>query len=660
MSSPSTSWLDFGRATCSDLSASESREWLVTNGLGSFAAGTVCGMLTRRYHGLLIAALDPPQARTLLVSKLEAVVRDGSSTYELGTNRWTGGTVAPTGYLHLERFHLEGTTPVWTYALGEALLEKRVWMQPGAHTTYVQYTLRRAARPLHLSLKALVNYRDFHSITHAGDWSMHIDAVEHGLRVTAFDGATSFSLLSPEAEVHHAHAWYKGVHLAAEAYRGLDAAEDHLHAGSFEQDLQPGASMTVVLSTESAPSLDGATALGVRRHYEHTLQKQANLTDAPPEVQHLVLAADQFVVKRETPVSEDGKSVIAGYPWFGDWGRDTMIALPGLTLATGRPKVAATILRTFAHFVDQGMLPNRFPDVGEEPEYNTVDATLWFIEAIRAYHKATGDDELLGDLFPTLRDIIDWHQRGTRYHIQVDTNDGLVYAGEPGVQLTWMDAKVGDWVVTPRIGKPVEINALWYNALSSMAAFAKHLGEKGSTSFEKSAREVKRSFAQYWNDERGYCFDVIDGPHGNEASLRPNQLFAVSLAHSPLTKDQQKAVVDACAAHLLSSHGLRSLAPSDPAFAGHYGGSPFERDGAYHQGTVWGWLIGPFAQAHQRVYKDPEVTRSFLFPLLRHLQGACVGTMSEIFDGNAPFTPRGAIAQAWTVAEVLRIWHSTS
>ncbi len=659
MAASLTPWLDVGRAICSDLPAASSREWLVTNGLGSFASGTIAGMLTRRYHGLLIAALDPPQARTLLVAKLEEIVRDGTSTYELGTNRWAGGTIAPTGYLHLERFHLEGTVPVWTYALGEALLEKRVWMQPGVNTTYVRYTARRATRALHLSLKALVNYRDFHGTTHGDDWTMHIDPVMHGLRVTAFDEATPFVLMCKDAEIQLAHAWYRGVQLSTEAYRGLDVAEDHLHAGSFELTLEPGASATIVLSTETNPELDGDRALAERRAYENDLLAQAPLPDTPPEVQHLVLAADQFVVDREASGADRGKSVIAGYPWFGDWGRDTMIALPGLTLATDRAEVAATILRTFAHFVNEGMLPNRFPDVGEEPEYNTVDATLWYVEAIRAYHQATGDDDLVRDLLPTLRDIIGWHQRGTRYQIHVDEEDGLLYAGEPGVQLTWMDAKVGDWVVTPRIGKPVEINALWYNALRTMAAFIRHLGEKGESAFEQQARQVKRSFARFWNDERGYCFDVLDGPHGDEASLRPNQLFAVSLAHSPLPLDQQKAVVDACAAHLLTSHGLRSLAPGDAAYVGHYGGSPYERDGAYHQGTVWGWLIGPFADAHLRVYGDPATTRSFLLPLLRHLHGACVGSMSEIFDGDAPFAPRGAIAQAWTVAEVLRMWRKT-
>jgi predicted glycogen debranching enzyme len=303
------------------------------------------------------------------------------------------------------------------------------------------------------------------------------------------------------------------------------------------------------------------------------------------------------------------------------------------------------------------MLPNRFPDAGETPEYNTVDATLWYLEAIRACHAATGDDMLLRDLFPVLETIIEWHQRGTRYQIHVDPADGLLYAGEPGVQLTWMDAKVGDYVVTPRIGKPVEVNALWYHGLRTMAAFARRLG-MSDASYEAAADQALQSFQRFWNAERGYCYDVLDTPDGDDATLRPNQLLAVSLLHSPLLPEQQRAVVDVCARHLLTPHGLRSLAPDDPAFVAHYGGDPWHRDTAYHQGTVWGWLIGPFIEAHQRVYAQPDIARSFLTPLLRHLSDHGLGSLSEIFDGEAPFTPRGCFAQAWSVAEVLRVWRA--
>jgi predicted glycogen debranching enzyme len=335
-----------------------------------------------------------------------------------------------------------------------------------------------------------------------------------------------------------------------------------------------------------------------------------------------------------------------------------MISLPGLLLATGRHQVAARVLRTFAHFVDQGMLPNRFPDAGERPEYNTVDATLWYFQAIRATQSASGDDALLKELFPVLQEIVEWHVRGTRYNIHVDPADGLLYAGEPGVQLTWMDAKVGDWVVTPRIGKPVEINALWYNALCILAEFAHHLGEPAAR-YKALAQQTRRGFARFWNEEGGYCRDVIDGPGGDDPAQRPNQLLAVSLPHSPLDAPQQRAVVDFCARHLLTSHGLRSLAPEDPAYLGHYGGDQRQRDVAYHQGTVWGWLIGPFIDAHLRVYGDRERARSYLEPFARHLAAHGVGSISEIFDGDPPFAPRGCIAQAWSVAEVLRAWQAT-
>ncbi len=648
----SFSAIDFGREVCGRLDVAASREWLVTNGIGGYASGTVAGLLTRRYHGLLIAALKPPLGRTLLVTKLdETAIYDGR-TYPLHTNRWASGAVAPTGFRYLERFHLEGTTPVWTFACADALLEKRVWMQHDANTTYIRYDLRRGSAPLTLQAKALVNYRVHHGATHAGNWQMQVDSTPHGLQVLAFDAAIPFYLLSDRAEVTPHHEWYRDFFLSLEDHRGLDAQEDHLHVGTFRATLQPGESLTLVASTDASPSLDGTSAYAERQGYEQTLIRQSGHTEAPAWLQHLVLAADQFIVRRPLPDEPQGRTIIAGYPWFGDWGRDTMISLPGLTLTTGRHEVARCILRTFARFVDQGMLPNRFPEFGETPEYNTVDATLWYFEAIRAYHAATRDDRLLRELFPVLQEIIHWHQQGTRYNIHVDPADSLVYAGEPGVQLTWMDAKVGDWVVTPRIGKPVEISALWYNALRIMAGFAHRLGHPAEI-YDAAADQIQAGFARFWNQEAGYCYDVLDGPDGHDASLRPNQLLAVSLPHSPLAEWQQRAVVDVCARRLLTSHGLRSLGPDEPAYVGHYSGDQYERDGAYHQGTVWSWLIGPFVRAHLRVYRDPGLARSFLQPLIHHLADHGVGSISEIFDGDPPFTPRGCIAQAWSVAEAL-------
>jgi predicted glycogen debranching enzyme len=655
------SLIDFGRDICGDLNQAEAREWLVTNGLGGYASGTVAGLLTRRYHGLLVAALKPPVGRTLLIAKLDETAEYGCHIYPLSTNRWHGGSVMPHGYRHLERFRLEGAVPVWTYALADALLEKRVWMEQGANTTYVCYELARGAGPVSLAVKVLANYRDYHGSTRGDGWQMRVESADRGLAVTAYDGAVPVYILSDRGKSEAMHEWHWGFDLAVERYRGLDDREDHLQVGTIRAAVEDGKPLTVVLSADLHASLDGAKALERRRRHERSLAgafakaRPASAKEAPPWVGQAILAADQFIVDRPSSEDPDGRSVIAGYHWFGDWGRDTMIALPGLTLTTGRSAIARQILTTFARFVDRGMLPNRFPDAGETPEYNTVDATLWYFEAIRAYHAATRDDRLVRALFPALAEIVDWHRRGTRYGIRLDHADGLLRAGEEGVQLTWMDAKVGGWVVTPRIGKPVEINALWYNALRAMAALAR-IAKKPAGEYEGLAARAAAGFARYWNESLGYCYDVLDGPDGDDPSLRPNQIFAVSLSQSPLGAAQQKAVVDACARHLVTSHGLRSLSPGHPRYVGQYGGDQRSRDGAYHQGTVWGWLLGPFVSAHLKVYRDPVRARSFLEPMGRHLQAHGLGTMSEIFDGEPPFAPRGCIAQAWTVAEMLRAW----
>lgn len=657
-------FLKIGREICGQLGSAESREWLVTNGIGGYASGTVAGLITRRYHGLLVAALTPPLGRTLLLTKLDETAFYDDLVYSLYANRWADGTVDPDGCQYIESFTLEGTIPVWNFAVADALLEKRIWMQQGANTTYVQYTLIRATKPLILSFKALGNYRDYHGNTQGNSWKMQVAAVERGICVTAYPAAIPFYLLSDRAISSPVHNWHYGFDLAVERYRGLRDCEDHLHFATFEVVLNPGESVTLVASTEKQPNLDGETALKLHRSYEQNLiniwksNRPIMAPKVPAWIEQLVLAADQFIVNRPTPEAADGKTIIAGYHWFSDWGRDTMISLPGLTIATGRTEIARSILRTFSHYVNQGMLPNRFPDAGEKPEYNTVDATLWYFEAIRAYYRATQDEVLLKKLFPVLVDIINWHCRGTRYNIKVDVTDGLLYAGETGVQLTWMDAKVGNWVITPRIGKPIEVNALWYNALRTMVKFARQLGESYQE-YEAMADRVLANFSRFWNAETGYCYDVLDGLDGNDASLRPNQLFAVSLPESPLTSAQQKGVVDTCGRMLLTSHGLRSLSPDNPHYQGRYGGNQLQRDRAYHQGTVWGWLLGAFVQAHLKVYKNSAIARSFLEPMANHLQAAGIGSFSEIFEGNAPMNPRGCIAQAWTVAEVFRAWFLT-
>jgi len=578
--------------------------------------------------------------------------------------RFSHGAIQPEGYRFIEQFRLEGTVPVWTFACGDALLEKRIWMAQGENTTYLQYRVVRASQPLSLSLKAFFNYRDHHGNTQASDWQMQIRHHPNGVEVRAFEGAVPVYVLANPAQVSLAHTWYRGYTLATEQYRGIFPHDDHLHGATFEVEFSVGQSFTLVASTSATPTLDGHVAL-TRQHVH-----EQNLLDCwhrgtgyhaalPRWVDQLVLAADQFVVDRAAE-NIPGKTIIAGYPWFGDWGRDTMIALPGLTIATGRTDIARPILRTFARYLSQGMLPNLFPEMGETPEYNTVDAILWYFEAIRHYYDATQDDELLAEILPALVEVIDWHQRGTRYQIHLD-QDGLIYAGEPGLQLTWMDAKVGDWVITPRLGKPVEINALWYNALRCMVQFARYLNQPADL-YQRLAEQTRKGFQRFWNSQAGYCYDVLDGPEGNDAALRPNQIFAVALpapslpGQALLAPEQQTAVVEIVAQQLLTSYGLRSLAPAHPDYQGQYGGDPVQRDSAYHQGAVWGWLIGPFVQAHFQVYRNLELAKSFLSPMAHHLNGGCVGTLGEIFDGDAPHQPRGAFAQAWTVAEVLRTY----
>ena len=639
----------FERDTLQDFELSARREWLVTNGIGGFASGTIAGLNTRRYHGLLVASLNPPVQRTLLLAKLDVTATYRGKSYPLATNEFADGTISPRGFVHLDSFTLDGQLPVWTWLIGDALVEQRVWMAHGQNTTYVSFRLIRGSESIQLEFAPLCAYRDFHS-HHRGYRDTLVTAVEGGIRVDSFLGAVPYRLLSDRGEWQIAPEWYWNFKHGAESSRGLDDLEDLVCPARLRLTLDPGAAATIIATSETAQPLPSSTSLRAEQ------ARQSELLKAAPDdstVRQLMLAADQFIVARQ-----GGSTVIAGYPWFSDWGRDTMIALPGLTLATGRHEIAGTIIRTFAKFVSEGMLPNLFPDAGQPPEYNTVDATLWYFVAIDEYLRATDDRALLAEIYPTLCSIVRWHQRGTRFSIQVDPADGLLRAGEPGVQLTWMDAKVGDWVVTPRIGKPVEINALWFNVLMIMRDCATRIGDaEAAAEYETAAQRTARSFVErFWFAEGGYLYDVVDGPQGNDESLRPNQIFAVSLRHGVLDDERAKSVVDICARHLWTPAGLRSLAPQAAGYVGSYGGSPRERDAVYHQGTAWSWLLGPFVCAHYRVHGDLAQARAYLDGIRSHLRDACVGQISEIFDGDPPFTAVGCFAQAWGVAEILRAW----
>jgi predicted glycogen debranching enzyme len=702
---PTNAWnLYVGRDVCADVQAGLDHEWLVTNGLGGYAAGSIVGATTRSYHGLLVAALHPPVERFVLVTKVDETVDlpDGCSI-KLGVNEYQDGTIDPQGHNYLTKVALEGDIPCFTYAIGETLtLEKRVWMEYGQNTTYVQYVLHgafdeegeKSTNTLTLTLYPYCLYRDHHSATRgSSDWQFLVENEGNRCQVRAYEDATAILMIAaPKASFTPTGYWYWHVLHRRERERGLPDHEDVYQPGYFRIHITPGMRCTLVLSaeTESPGEFGGAqheenVAHALLRHQRRIKQLLAvaqrsglNLTQQDPVLARLVVAADQFIVTRPEQaadeaavgarfiaphLSPDRKTVIAGYPWFTDWGRDSMISLPGLLLATGRYSEARGLLKAFASFTNNGLIPNRFPDSGEAPEYNTVDATLWMFHALRSYMGTTGDWPLLKELYPAFRDIIDWHVRGTSFGIGIDKQDGLLHAGAPGLQLTWMDAKVDDWVVTPRRGKAVEVNALWYSALSLMERWAVRLSTD-ATQYSQLRSRVRQNFAErFWYEEGGYLYDVVDVdgvPGKNDAALRPNQLFAASLSRDLLTDAQMQSILQKVTEHLLTPMGLRSLSSSDPAYHPHFNGKSQERDAAYHQGTVWQWLIGPYIDLHLRVHNDRKALRLLLKPIIEHLWNTCVGTISEVAEPEPPFTPAGCFAQAWSVAEVLRCWLLTA
>jgi predicted glycogen debranching enzyme len=645
--------IQFDESICRNLDAACRREWLETNGIGGFASSTIIGLNTRRYHGLLVAATKPPVGRMVLLSKIEETLVIGGRRFDLSCNRYPG-VVHPQGYAHLKQFR-QDPFAVFVYEVEGVVLEKSVFMIHGENTTVIQYSVASTADlPCTLELRPLIAFRDYHSTTHENGALNPTLQIEPGrVTVSPYQGCPNLCLAHSAADVSREAAWYRNFEYTVEQERGLDYREDLFSPMAMSFDLSHNANATVVASTE-ARSADVAG----RYRAEEVARRNAITSAAPSKeafVQMLARAADQFVVRRGT-----GTTVIAGYHWFSDWGRDTMIALPGLTLATGRYEDARGMLLAFAESVDRGMLPNRFPDAGETPEFNTVDATLWFFEAVRAFAEHTEDYEFLHTrLYPVLTDIIAWHVRGTRYGIRMDT-DGLLLAGEPGVQLTWMDAKVGDWVVTPRHGKPVEIQALWYNALCTMEDLAARFGdEENATSYKELADRARSAFGQlFWNESAGCLYDVVSGD-SRDGSVRPNQILAVSLFHSMLSGEKARAVVAVVERDLLTPYGLRSLAPSDGEYRGRYEGDPHSRDSAYHQGTVWPWLMGPFLTAYLKVNarsaKARKQAAEWLTEIRRFIQDEGVGQIPEVFDGDAPHRPGGCLAQAWSVGELLRL-----
>ena len=626
-------------------------EWLETNGLGGWAGSSIIGCNTRRYHGLLVAATVPPTERMNLVNKLDETIILSNQRFDLSTNDY-GDVISPQGYQYLSSFKKD-LFPEWIYEVNGIKLTKTIAMVHGENTTLIIYKVQKANEPFILELLPLISARGYHSLQHAYNnifWDVQF---ENGIfKNQPFYGAPNIYLSVPGATYKHDPRWFYRFNYAVEKYRGLDFEEDLFNHGMFTLELKEGDSLGIIISTKNPQNRN-----------VHILLEQENLRrkdlikgyEKNETLQQLILAADQFIVKRD----EDLKTVIAGYHWFTDWSRDTMISLPGLCLSTARYEDAKKIIAAFAKNVSMGMLPNRFTDNNEPPEYNNVDGTLWYFVAIYKYLEHTNDTEfILKEILPVLKNIIDWHFKGTRYNIHVD-EDGLLYAGEKGVQLTWMDAKIGDWVVTPRMGKPVEIQALWYNTLNIFSKLLEMNGQEEDARIVCiDANKAKKSFLQkFWFEEGHYLYDVINEKENPDATLRPNQLFAISLPFALIEGEQAEAVLKIMEEQLYTPVGLKSLPKSDVHYVPVYGGDTYHRDSSYHEGTVWSWLLGPYidalmkSESENKKAKAKKVIEDFKY----HLNEGCIGSVSEIFDADEPHHPRGCVAQAWGVAEILRV-----
>jgi predicted glycogen debranching enzyme len=672
----SVSSADFLRETLS-------REWLLTNGIGGYAMGTVAGALTRRYHGLLVAATRPPAVRTLVLAKLEERLAVRGTLTNLSTNLWGDGSCAPRGVDHLSRFRLERGLPVWRWELDECVLEKRMAMVLGENAIVVEYRLLPGSAPCEIQLEALIANRSHHALQPDGAWEIPIEraagGIGNGLRArlrrqeTPNDAAQDAGgvtddlwLHCPGAEIRPIGAWWRDVNLPVERDRGYDHRESLLHAASIVARLAPGQRLTFGASLGLPLPRDPQVLFVAEQARRQALIEASGHARTCAATRELVLASDAFVVRRPLPNAGSGWSIIAGYPWFADWSRDTMIALPGLLLANRRVPAARGVLETYAKRLSGGMLPNRFPDrdgSADDIEYNSVDAPLLFVRAVALTDRAEHDERWLRQIWPAVRSIIDAYVRGTRHGIRVDPMDGLVSAGELGQQLTWMDAKVNGRVITPRIGKPIEVNALWFEALHHARTFAELLREPAETlaALDRRIALARVGFRRFWNPDENACFDVIDGPatterpDGRDPSIRPNQILAAGLDHVALEPDEVRAVAERVAADLLVPAALRTLAPRDPRYRGRYEGGVVERDESYHMGTAWPWLLPFLLRAWRRAGLDASLVDGIRAAIVAHLGEAGLGSVSEILDADPPHTPRGCPMQAWSVAAALEI-----
>ena len=650
------------------------REWLVTNGLGGYAAGTVAGVITRRYHGLLIAALPAPLGRFVMLNHLlERVRLPDRRVIWLGDEDEVAGPNISDKREHLEEFRLEMGLPVWMYRVDGFTIEKRVVMPYCQNTSHVTYRVVEGTGSLRFALRPSVHFRPHEAAVNESPAKAYTIAAT-GTRYELSAGpdlpVLRMMLRGECAALTLDEKGAPNVPYRMEESRGYPAVGPLWSPGYFRADAKVGQEVTLIASTEpwdTILALSPGAAAAAEQERRERLLAISGVPETDAFGGELVLAADQFVIRpagrveefaRARAAGDEVRTVIAGYHWFTDWGRDTMISLEGLTLTPRRVREAGYILRTFGQYVRDGLIPNMFPEGDREGLYHTADATLWFFHAIDRYTQITAEEDTLRALMPVLIDIVEHHLRGTRFGIHIDPADGLFTQGAEGYQLTWMDAKVGDWVVTPRRGKAVELNALWYNALCLLESWIRRFGGGEGLGIPEHARRARESFnKRFWFQAGHHLYDIVDGEHGDDPSCRPNQIFAISLPHPVLDRARWSEVVDVVREQLLTPVGLRSLAPDSSDYKSRYYGDLRSRDAAYHQGTVWGWLIGPFIDAWLKVHGDDRAgARRLLQGFEQHLNEACVGSISEIFDAESPFLPRGCVAQAWSVAEVLRCW----
>ena len=654
----------------SDPSYLRNREWLLTNGLGGYSSGTLAGIPARKYHGLFVPNLASPKGRHILISRCDEWVNIHGQRLHLGGAEFEEDRFEGESHALLTEFRLDHRVAVWTFEHRGVTFEKTIAMVHNQNTVCVQYRLL-TGEALELQVRPFVSFRrhDESPRKQTGSFSLDVRRGRHEIRHTDSSIVLRLGLKpGPTAFVTEEREEHNFVY-RIERDRGDPEFESAFSPGYLQATLRPDQPTVFIASTHAWERLDfDATAMfDAERHRLSGLLTLAPAIEGDPVAEQLAMAADQFIVLpgsrlEESVLAQAGggelRSVYAGYHWFGDWGRDTMISLEGLTLCTGRYREAGAILSTFSHYVKDGLLPNLFPEGERQALYHTVDATLWYFHAISRYVETTADRSLIRNLFPVLQSIVQHHIDGTHFNIRVDPKDGLITAAAEGYQLTWMDAKVDGWVVTARQGKPVEIQALWHNALLLMSHWAQELQQPDP--YLKLAAQVRDSFNQrYWNERLGCLFDVIDGPGGNDDAVRPNQIFALSLEHPVLYQRHWGQVIDVVRSELLTAYGLRTLSRTHRDYKSHYRGNLRSRDAAYHQGTVWPWLIGHYIDAYLRVYPDPAGARALLDAFPAHLSDAGIGSISEIFDAEEPFAPGGCVAQAWSVAEVLRAWLKT-